>query len=105
MHRELIDGIDEASKGDHANGNTLDNRRINLRAATSTQNACNRVLTAQNKSGHKGVYFHKQSGRWRAIVSYEGVDHYCGSSDTPEGAAKLYAEKVRCIHGEFARLA
>ena len=44
LHREIMN----APKGllvDHANGDTLDNRRANLRLATHFQNTCNRRKT------------------------------------------------------------
>jgi hypothetical protein len=57
MHRVIL-GLDSNSpcKGDHANRNTLDNRKENLRIADTFQNAQNATIRSDNTSGQKGVY-------------------------------------------------
>lgn len=54
MHRAIC-GTRDGFETDHKNGNTLDNRRGNLREATRIQNMRNRALNKNNTSGHKGV--------------------------------------------------
>jgi len=54
---------------DHINHNTLDNRKLNIRDVTKSQNAMNAGVQKNNKSGHKGVYFDKANGKWRATIS------------------------------------
>jgi hypothetical protein len=44
LHRVIMDAP-EGTQIDHINGNSLDNRIINLRLATNTQNQCNRSKT------------------------------------------------------------
>lgn len=56
---------------DHINGIKTDNRACNLREATSSQNGKNLKLSKANKSGHKGVCFDKQTGKWRATIKVE----------------------------------
>lgn len=41
MHREIIGNIPPGMVVDHTNGNTLDNRRSNLRVVTRSQNYAN----------------------------------------------------------------
>ena len=53
---------------DHINGIKTDNRICNLREATNAQNGKNLGLSKANTSGHKGVCFDKQTGKWRAII-------------------------------------
>jgi hypothetical protein len=46
---------------DHINGNKSDNRWLNLREATQSQNMTNTGNRADNSSGYKGVCWHKAS--------------------------------------------
>ena len=50
-------------KVDHKNGDSLDNRRFNLRLCNDSQNGCNRGKTKANTSGFKGV-FKNPFGNW-----------------------------------------
>lgn len=54
---------------DHMNGDSLDNRRENLRVVSHMENIRNRGGANKNStSGHLGVSFHKGKGRWRAYI-------------------------------------
>lgn len=44
----------------------------NCRWATRTEQLRNRRVFKNNTSGHKGVYFEKTRGQWRANISIEG---------------------------------
>jgi hypothetical protein len=89
---------------DHINGNGLDNRRVNLRAATRSQNAANRGPTRDNTSGFKGVTWNKQARKWRAKVKADGMWRHLGYHVTAEAAARAYDAAARELFGEFARL-
>jgi HNH endonuclease/AP2 domain len=54
---------------DHINLVHTDDRFCNLREATASQNNANRAMWADNPSGFKGVTWHKQTGKWRAMIS------------------------------------
>ena len=56
---------------DHINGIKTDNRACNLREATNSQNGKNLKLSKANTSGHKGVCFDKQTGKWRAMIKVD----------------------------------
>ncbi|HUB72809.1 MAG TPA: HNH endonuclease [Solirubrobacteraceae bacterium] len=72
---------------DHVNGNRLDNRRVNLRVASHSENMQNRHgLTATNTSGYRGVSWHKRRRKWIAYAQLDGRAYYLGYFDTAEEA-------------------
>jgi hypothetical protein len=89
---------------DHINGNTLDNRKENLRICTQNQNGKNRLLNKNNVSGYKGVTYKKANKLWCAqiVVNYHKM--YLGLFTTAEAAALAYNEAAKKYHGEFAKL-
>jgi len=87
---------------DHINGDSTDNRLCNLRDATHSQNQANRKRRRNTASGHKGVSWHQQTGKWRASVIKDGKRHSAGLHDTPELAAKAYLSKATELFGKFA---
>lgn len=100
LDRDLLRG----EHVDHINGDPLDNRRVNLRLASPSENLRNRGKNANNKSGFKGVYYFKPTGRWHARIEVNGRHHHLGYYDTPQEGARAYDVAARKLHGEFARL-
>lgn len=88
---------------DHANLDRSDNRYINLREATRSQNQFNKTIGSKNKSGFKGVNFHKASGRFIAQCSINGKKHYLGVFDAPEDASAAYRHFASKAHGQYFR--
>lgn len=103
LHR-LLTGFRSDVQVDHIDGNKLNNRRCNLRLCTSTQNSFNRELGRNNRSGFKGVYFRKDSKKWRAYISVNRLWKNLGHFATKEDAAKAYNVGAIIYHGDFARL-
>lgn len=89
---------------DHRNGDGLDNRRVNLRCATRTQNNANSRLRSDNTSGFKGVLWNRQRRRWYARITIDGRQRHLGSFGDPGEAARAYDAAAREVFGEFARL-
>ena len=103
MHR-LIMGAKKGQIVDHKNGDTLDNRRKNLRICSKIQNVQNAKMPITNKSGYKGVCLKKGSNRWAVQIASKGKKIHIGYFGTPLEGAKAYNKAARKHHGEFARL-
>ncbi|MBX5010883.1 HNH endonuclease [Rhizobium lentis] len=86
---------------DHEDRVRTNNAWVNLREATTQQNAANRGTTA--KSGFKGVEQTKTG--YMARIKYNGVRRYLGTFDTAEGAHAAYVSAANDLYGEFARAA
>jgi hypothetical protein len=106
MHRAVMGACPTDPQVDHKNGNPLDNRKENLRFATSSQNHANRQIGANNTSGYKGVSrcHGGRVERFKAQVKVNGVAHFLGRFDTAIEAAKAYNEAAKRLFGEFAYL-
>lgn len=87
---------------DHKNGDGLDNRKINLRVATRTENARNSAKPKRFvTSKFKGVA--KERGRWRARI-YDGKKRqHLGLFKIAKEAAVAYDAAARKLFGLFAR--
>lgn len=106
MHR-LIMNAPPRKLVDHINGDQLDNRRTNLRLATSRQNLRNRQKVPGNKvnSVYRGVQRHNNKARrkpWSARVVLEGKQTVLGYWPTQEQAARAYDAAALHYYGEFA---
>ena len=102
MHRLILNAPDDMQV-DHINGNTMDNRRCNLRLATPRQNQQNRGMSPLNTSGIKGVRFDARRGKWFARIRVDGRATFLGYHVTKEGAAEAYASACLAFHAAFAR--
>lgn len=108
MHRLLMDF--PTIEVDHINGDGLDNRRVNLRAANKSQQARNssakRRLTGTT-SKYKGVSWWSNpkissGGYWKAALwtGEKTIVKYCRSEIE---AAQMYNKMAREHFGAFAR--
>ncbi|WP_411800508.1 HNH endonuclease [Cupriavidus respiraculi] len=86
---------------DHINHDTLDNRRINLRICTKSQNQWNRRVGANSSTGVKGVSHVKSRGKYRAEIRVFGKRIHLGWFDQIDDAAYAYRQAARIHFGEF----
>lgn len=88
---------------DHINGNGLDNRRVNLRRATYSQNAFN-MRKHKGTSRFKGVSLHRQAQKWVAAISFAGKRTHLGLFSDETAAAQQYDAAARELFGTYAAL-
>lgn len=103
MHR-IIMNAKKGQEVDHINGNTIDNRKSNLRIVTRSQNMMNTGLRNTNTSGYKGICFDKRYKRWCSYTWKNGKQIYLGSSKSKKQAAIIYNIGVEKYHGSYALL-
>jgi hypothetical protein len=101
LHRVILD----AQPGDvidHINGSGLDNRRINLRFVSASENLRNSSISRRNVTGFKGVHV-GGSKSWYAAIYLDSRLVRLGTYPTPQIAAEAYDEAAIQHFGQFAR--
>lgn len=89
---------------DHINLNGLDNRRVNMRVCTRSENQRNRGgAQRNNESGYLGVC-RASYGKWVAYIRVEGRYISKAGFDTPAQAAIVRDTLAVKYHGEYATL-
>ena len=87
---------------DHIDHNGLNNQKANLRICSRSQNSCNQVMSRSNKSGYRGVFWHEQYKRWRAVIVLNYKQIHLGSFKDKESAHLAYKEAAKKYYGAFA---
>lgn len=100
----IVHGEWPSGEIDHINGNSLDNRLVNLREASSSENSMNQKGHKDSLSGLKGAGWHAQRGRWVSSIFAKGKRYHLGLFDSPQEAHEAYCKAAKEIHGSFARL-
>jgi hypothetical protein len=99
----LMTGLWPKKQIDHVNGAKSDNRWINIRAATVSQNIANSPKRSNNTSGYKGASWNKERQKWAATISMNGKRMYLGRYSKIEDAYMVYVVAAKKYHREFAR--
>lgn len=91
---------------EHINGDCADNRWVNLRLATQSQNCANRKVRSDNKLGVKGVTV-QTVDKHGNILGYQvqAGGKYVGYFNDIEQAKAAYADEIIRAFGQFARTA
>lgn len=100
MHRYLFGLKKDGLVVDHINGNTLDNRRNNLRLCNPAENGRN-LKKKVSLSGETGVR-KTANGRWNARISLNGKGIHIGNYLTKEDALEARRTAEQKYFGEYA---
>jgi len=97
----LYHKVQPPSSIDHVNGVRDDNRAVNLRACTLSQNAANQI-GSRGVSLFKGVHYIKVNELWGVRVGVKGVRIALGCYTCEREAALAYNYAAQKHFGEFA---
>lgn len=100
LHRMIVGlgGHGDKRWVDHINGDRLDNRRENLRVASSRLNSQNRaIINELGTSKYRGVCWVKERSRWKAYTHVNGRAHNLGYYKTEREAADVVIA-FRAVH-------
>jgi hypothetical protein len=103
LHRFILDAP-VGMEVDHANHNKLDNRRVNIRLATKTQNRANARPRTTGSSKYKGVSWHRRDGGWCAGIHINSATKFLGVYKDEAAAARVYDAAAYAAWGDYAFL-
>ncbi len=104
MHHVILGSPKDGMQADHADGDSLNNQRKNLRWSTPSQNRLNRGVFKNSSTGLKGIGLIVRSGKWQARVQINNKRVSLGHFVKKEDARRAHASYVKKHVGEFARL-
>lgn len=100
MHR-IITNAPNDKIVDHKNHNTLDNRKNNLRVCDYENNNANQLLSKNNTSGYKGVYWDKEKNKWEVKIGFKSKNLHIGYYENIKDAIKSRLQAEIKYFGEF----
>lgn len=105
----LYYGVWPKGQLDHINNIRNDNRIVNLREASASENGGNSTKALKYKgkptsSKYKGVSWHKRDCMWRSQIFVNGKTIYLGPYHNEEEAALAYNKAALEHFGEFAKI-
>lgn len=100
MHREIAKPDDDKVI-DHINGNTLDNRRENLRICTRSQNQWNKSPRIKSFTRMKNIHWKKEKKRYAVRFQKFGKKIEFGYFKNLEEAIKVRNDAVLSVHEGF----
>jgi len=102
MHRQIMN----AEKGqhfDHINHNAMDNRRLNLRPCSRSQNMGN-MISVTGSSKYKGVSWKTQNKCWVVQIQHKKRKIHLGCYHNECVAAHAYDTAALRLFGSFASI-
>lgn len=79
---------------DHINGDSLDNRKANLRI-------CEKKHNCYNKKNVRGYWYDRSCKKYRVEIWFENKKHYIGVYQNEVEARAAYETKAKELFGEF----
>lgn len=70
LHHYIMPKPEETMETDHINGDKLDNRKINLRICTKSENQRNKRCGKNSSTGFKGVTWDKFLNKYKSKITY-----------------------------------
>ena len=105
LHRlvglQFLDSTDEKLEVDHIDNDRSNNKLINLRWATRSQNNYNRAIQKNNTSGTKGISFNKNKNKWEAYIRIDGIKITLGKFTDKQDAINARVQKANEICGIY----
>lgn len=101
MHRAVND-TPEGLLTDHINRDRLDNRCINLRTVSTSQNMRNSSPKSTNTSGYKGVTWDKKNKKWSVVITKDRKAVRVGRFSSLRQAALAYNHAAKNLFGDYA---
>lgn len=83
---------------DHIDGDKTNNKIVNLRSATYSQNLQNISKKTNAVSGLKGAYFHPKTKNWQSKIMVNGKTKSLGYFKTAEEAHQAYIDGKKRFH-------
>lgn len=101
LHKLIMNDVDNAFILDHINRNRLDNRKSNLRYATSQENARNKSIQKNNTSNIPGVSWRKDRNKWRSYITVDSKQISLGLYENKKDAIAARKAAEEKYFGEF----
>jgi hypothetical protein len=98
----LVNGQAPDCDIDHVNGVRSDNRIVNLRLASRSENISNARNAAVGVSGYRGVVWKQKAAKWAAQIKKDGKRFHLGLFEDPRAAHQAYVAASIELHGEFS---
>jgi hypothetical protein len=101
MHRLILKMRNSKILIDHINKNGIDNRKKNLRKASSLQNSHNRKIPITNTTGFRGVHWRKDIKKFASYININRKKTHLGIFPTAKLASITYECAAKKHFGKF----
>lgn len=103
LHKLVMNDIENQFDVDHIKTeNKFDNRKLNLRLATRSNNCMNSIIPKNNTSGVVGVRCHSRDNIWEAYIYINKKCTYLGRFNNFNDAVKARKEAEEKYYKEFS---
>lgn len=101
IHNYLLNNTSKKIVVDHIDGNKKNNRRINLRKATYSQNNMNAKKRKTNTSGKAGISFNQNRGKFETYINVNKKRIFLGYFDEFINATQARKDAEIKYFGEY----